>query len=75
MSDNLTQKNCFFFRNLGKKHSLDNLVEQANQYITNYFDQVIDQNEDIYSLDYDELEVFIKADDLNVGNIFSKYAH
>ena len=75
MCDILSAKNCFFFRSAGKKHSLDKLIKQANQYITKYFDQLIKQNEDIYLLDYDELEVLIKSDNLNVVNIFSKYAY
>ena len=65
MNTNLSVENCLFFRVLGRRHLLENLVNDADAYILNKFEKIIVQSA-FYELNCHDLERLLQSDDLNV---------
>ena len=58
--------NCLCFRKLGIAHSLENLIDQADLFILDHFEDIIKQSR-FFDFDLDGLNKLCGSDDLNVS--------
>ena len=68
MMDSISAKNCLNFRQLALKHSLNELVQKADNTIIQNFDEAI-TNDKFFDLDCYYVEKLMQSDNLKVEAI------
>jgi len=68
MRSNITLSNCLYVRKLSKRHSLFELLQEADRFILDNFEEIIERDS-FYGLDKADLELFLQSDDLDVSFI------